>query len=475
GTAPGTPRAVSSPAGRGTAPRPLRSRGAQRPTEVPHTPRARLDPRGCARRRRRRTRPRACLSLTSWRWPYPSSQQHLLDTHSVGKQDVLGETHSVAGPLRRPCDPRLDLERLLEDALEDGKVFERERVRDRARKMDVDLGDEVRRDRQPVGERGRGDASPPRYPEADDIRLRDPDRAGAQVGSELVRREQRLARGERNRGSALQPDVSVDIPRGKRLLEPREVERLERVQAASGLGDVPGHVRVHHQPALRSDCLAHHAHALDVLPRRPAELHLEGGEAALEIAGHLLDELGGRERKVDRARVGRELDAVAAEVAVEGQPLGAGEGVPERDVSRGDGNRSHARAANEVELRVQLVPDCLRVARIAPDELGGDLVLEQRPHGGAATAYGVREAEAGDPVLRLELERHELDVRDLIEAGADRPFGPPHLPGDAVMARRAPCDPHGSDLANASIASCPARIPNSSSYVRLSPGARMSG
>ena len=152
-----------------------------------------------------------------------------------------------------------------------------------------------------------------------------------------------------------------------------------------------------------------------------------------------------------------------AEVAVQRQSGGAGARVPECDVGCRDRDGGHAAGADEVELRVQLVPDRLDVVRVAAEKLGDDRVLEERPDRRAAVADGVCEAEAAHALVRLDLERHELDVGDLVEARADPPARPPHLTRHAVVRRTTRRDPHGSDSANSSISAEPARMPNSSS------------
>ena len=251
--------------------------------------------------------------------------------------------------------------------------------------------------------------------------------------------------------------------RRQRLLEPRECERLERAQPSARLSDIPRHVGVDHQLAVVADRLPDGANAIDVLAQRLAHLHLQCPEAPSPVVAHLLDELRRRQREVDGAGIRREGRAVNAEVAVEREPGVNGKRIPQGDVRSRDRHGCHAARADEVELRVQLAPDRLDVARVAAEQLRHDRVLEQRVDRGAAVAHGIREAEPLRPVVGLDLERHELDVGDLVEAGADPAAGPPHLTRDAVVRRPARHDPHGSDSANASISEAPLRTPNSSS------------
>src|SRR5438034_3510416 len=126
-----------------------------------------------------------------------------------------------------------------------------------------------------------------------------------------------------------------------------------------------------------------------------------------------------------------------------------------------------------MQLRVQLVPDRLDLPGVAADQLRRDLVLEQRTHRGASMPNRVGEPEARHALVRLDLERDELDMGYLVAARADSPSTPPDLARDAVVRGAAAGDCHGSDSAKASISSAPTSRPNSSSYVRVSPGASM--
>src|SRR3954454_7489980 len=112
----------------------------------------------------------------------------------------------------------MDPKRVLEQALEDRQVLQVEGVRDGTREVDVDLRYEVRRHRQTRVERRGGDAAPAGDAEPDHVGLWDPDRAAAEVGPELVGREERLAGRERDRGGALERGEAGDIVRRQRLL-----------------------------------------------------------------------------------------------------------------------------------------------------------------------------------------------------------------------------------------------------------------
>ena len=114
-----------------------------------------------------------------------------------------------------------------------------------------------------------------------------------------------------------------------------------------------------------------------------------------------------------------DLLAIHAEETVQRQAGLPSERIPLRDVCRRDRHGRHAAVADEMQLAVETVPVRTYVAAVRAEQERADLVLEHCVHRGTAAADRIREPRAAHPVVGLELERHELEIRDLVAARAD--------------------------------------------------------
>jgi hypothetical protein len=102
----------------------------------------------------------------------------------------------------------------------------------------------------------------------------------------------------------------------------------------------------------------------------------------------------------------RAVAAGAAEELVDGQPGRLPLEIPQRHVDGGDG-RHRDRPAPPIGAAVEELPDVLDPVRIAADQAGDDMVLEIGGDGHLAPVQR-RVADARQPVLRLDLQRHEI-------------------------------------------------------------------
>ena len=210
--------------------------------------------------------------------------------------------------------------------------------------------------------------------------------------------------------SAAWPSRVVGV---ERLLDPDQVELLQRPADAQRGRPVPLLVGVHHERHAVAQVLAHRARPArrSIARVRLADLDLDAADAAVErrrgVLQHLLD------RRVQEAAggvVAAHRVAVGAEQLGQRQARALGLQVPQRDVDRGDRLGRRARCGpTDAPAQSSLVHSLRDVVRVLADQVGRDL-LGMRVLRRAAGPLGVAEADA---------LRGRRSVRDLGEQEGD--------------------------------------------------------
>ncbi|CUJ52345.1 Uncharacterised protein [Achromobacter xylosoxidans] len=216
---------------------------------------------------------------------------------------------------------------------------------------------------------------------------------------------------------ARQLGVTVDVVGAERLLDEVWLVLLEAADVLHGLGHVlPGVVAVHHQFHVGADGLARRLQPRLFLARRQAAgLHLDGGKALGDVAGHFLAQMLRRlaVQVVTATGVGRHgLQLDRAEELVQRQAGGLGIQVPQRDVQRAD--RAHHRALAPLQqgLLVHRLPQPLDRVRILAQQHRRQQALHRGLEDCAAGAADVAEADAFDAVGAADLHQSVVAGRD---------------------------------------------------------------
>ena len=252
------------------------------------------------------------------------------------------------------------------------------------------------------------------------------------------KRAQVLAGRDRHAAVAQDAGMTGRVVGDRRLLEPGEVERLQRAGGPDRLVDAPLHVGIRHQREVGAEVLAHRAHALDVLGELLApDLHLDGAKALAEVAVGLAQKRVEGQIEVDAAGVARDAGVEAAEEVPQRQPGAAALQVPERHVEGREREHRRSAAAAVVERPPGLEPQALDVVGFLAGHDLDELAPQHRVDGAAVAPDRVGVADAlgavgvADP-HRVELEGAHLAMgrigqhlrqRDAEEAGFDRADG----------------------------------------------------
>src|SRR5262249_50719344 len=152
--------------------------------------------------------------------------------------------------------------------------------------------------------------------------IQDDDVDGARVeqrpeGVEMV---EVLAGGDGNLEAAAKLGEPGDVEVMDGIFQPRDAGVLEHATSLARTGQGPALRRIHHDPDVGSDRLAHGVDApgFELRPRLLAETELDGTEAIVDVTLRGGRELVGREAVPEAvARVRRQAVAIAAEVARE--------------------------------------------------------------------------------------------------------------------------------------------------------------
>ncbi len=150
------------------------------------------------------------------------------------------------------------------------------------------------------------------------------------------------------------------------------------------------------------------AHPVDGADPLDPDLHPDRAIAEVQEAGDLVDHLGDG-RAVGVPVHGDPVTAPAAEELVDGEAGGLALDVPERGVDGRDG-RHGDRTATPVAALVEVLPGVLDAGRVPAHEERADVVGEVAGDGQLA-AVESRVADAGDALVRGDLEGHEVAAR----------------------------------------------------------------
>ena len=243
--------------------------------------------------------------------------------------------------------------------------------------------------------------------------LCDVDRAGLELGVEVVQAGGILAGGDRDAALAAHArETSMIARRRYRFLQPGQVAVAHAVRHVDRLPHRPGAVGVHHQARVGADRLARGAHLrhgdlvqLDVAIAARGGAFAGGGDhGCLAVA--------------QQAGIGGEMgDGRRAEHPPQRQVGGLAGDVPQRDVERRQGEHMRAVAAEAVERLRQACAQAADVARVLAEDRGGKLGI-QRGLGGGGGGVAERLAPAfqalvGDDAQPDRVHRLPVQAADL--------------------------------------------------------------
>ena len=154
--------------------------------------------------------------------------------------------------------------------------------------MQVELGENVRRQRQPRAVGQRRDAHPARHA-ADALHVghQHVRRAGLNDLLQPLRRVDLFAEADRRLDRAHDLGVVLEILVGDRVLDPRQLVRLQRVRQPVRMRARQRGAEIRHQIHFRSDRLTHGTHGGNVLG------HIAAADPHLHRLESLLDEIAG--------------------------------------------------------------------------------------------------------------------------------------------------------------------------------------
>ena len=270
----------------------------------------------------------------------------------------------------------------------------------------MQVGEPVGGDGEVVGGGQPRDAAPLGDAAADPgVGLEDVGGAPVDELQEVPARRVDLAGGDRRLHRLRDPRVAVDVVGHQGLLDPAGVPLFPRAHRPDRARRVaPGVVGVEEELDAGADGLPGGGDSQRVLRRRhPADLDLDGVEAHVHVAAHLVGEVVGGLALgvVAAAGVGRgHPRAVAAEVAVQGQAGFARHGVPERLVDGADGPHHRAPPALQQGLAVHRLPQRLDVVGVAPHHQVAEQLAHREGGEPAPPGAAVAEADALGPGVR---------------------------------------------------------------------------
>ena len=236
------------------------------------------------------------------------------------------------------------------------------------------------------------------------IRLHDVDRPAHEHLAEAPARELALPARNRDRLAAAHLDIAVEIIRHDRLLEPADVLISHGAAERNGLQRIETMVRIEHKTDLRPDRLAHGANKRSILLDAEADLELDRLEALADIALHLLDHV------VERIALAQTIGA--GRIGIHGRPVRAAEQhrgrhievppleIEERDVDAADRRNHHALLTVVAEVVVEIHPDDIGRAWVAPDQAALQRLDDRRVDARRPIAL----APAGRPRVRRDLD-----------------------------------------------------------------------
>ncbi len=222
---------------------------------------------------------------------------------------------------------------------------------------------------------------------------------------------QHLAGGDRGIELRGQRGVALVVVGVQRLLDPDQVERLQRPAHALRGGAVPLLVGVDHQRHRVAQMFAHRADPFEVARAvRLADLQLDAADAAFH-RGRGVDQqlIERRMQEAARGVVAAHRIALRAEQLGQRQARAARLQVPQRDVEGADRLRRHAAAPDRGAGPAQLVPQPRDIAGVFAEQrrrqLAGVGVLA-----GTAGALRIAEAHSLAAVRRRDFGEQDRDL-----------------------------------------------------------------
>src|SRR3954447_10362308 len=215
-----------------------------------------------------------------------------------------------------------------------------------------------------------------------------------------------LAAGHRHIERAGHFDVTVDILRRDRLLEPFDVEFLQLAAEPDRGRYAEAMIGVDHQLDVGANGISHRLDALKIaIDRAEPDLHLDRLEALGDISGGFLDRFVDQPLHVGEIKSGGIAIHLAAERAanqlVDRLVARLADDVPERDVDAADCGDRHTLRPVILDSVIEVLPDHLDIEGIAADHARRQLAVDEGfGDRGGAVAF----APADNPVICLDFD-----------------------------------------------------------------------